>query len=97
VGIPQVVDALGVSRQSASWYVETMEAPGVLREITGRARKVTSPGPAESGGHAAPEDVTVTRDLYKAGKLVQIELLDHPVTGQRGFASLPERRIAFAD
>jgi Fic family protein len=38
LGIPQVAEALGVSHQSASRYVDTLEAAGVLREITGRAR-----------------------------------------------------------
>jgi Fic family protein len=38
LGIPQVAEALGVSHQSAGRYVETLEAEGVLREITGRAR-----------------------------------------------------------
>jgi Fic family protein len=38
LGIPQVAEALGVSHQSASRYVETLEAEGVLREITGQAR-----------------------------------------------------------
>jgi Fic family protein len=36
--IPQVAEALGVSHQSASRYVETLEAEGVLREITGQTR-----------------------------------------------------------
>lgn len=38
LGIPQVAEALGVSHQSASRYVETLETEGVLREITGQAR-----------------------------------------------------------
>jgi len=38
LGIPQVAEALGVSHQSASRYVETLEAEGVLREITGQVR-----------------------------------------------------------
>jgi Fic family protein len=38
LGIPQVAEALGVSHQSAGRYVDTLEAEGVLREITGRAR-----------------------------------------------------------
>jgi Fic family protein len=38
LGIPQVAETLGVSYQSAGRYVETLEAAGVLREITGRAR-----------------------------------------------------------
>jgi Fic family protein len=38
VSISQVAEALDVSHQSATRYVETLEAEGVLREITGRAR-----------------------------------------------------------
>jgi len=38
LGIPQVAEALGVSHQSASRYVKTLETEGVLREITGQAR-----------------------------------------------------------
>lgn len=36
--ISQVAEALDVSHQSATRYVETLEREGVLREITGRAR-----------------------------------------------------------
>ena len=38
LGIPQVAEALGVSHQSASRYVKTLETEGVLHEITGQAR-----------------------------------------------------------
>ena len=38
LGIPQVAEALGVSHQSASRYVEALETEGVLRETTGQAR-----------------------------------------------------------
>ena len=42
------------------------------------------------------EDVAVTRDLIGAGKLMDIELLDHLVIGQGGrFVSLRERRLGF--
>ena len=34
----EVAEALDVSHQSATRYVETLEREGVLREITGRAR-----------------------------------------------------------
>ena len=44
----------------------------------------------------SPEDVAVTRDLINAGKLMDIELLDHLVIGQGGrFASLKAKRLAF--
>ena len=44
----------------------------------------------------SPEDVSVTRDLAAAGKLMDIELLDHLVIGQGGrFASLKEKKLGF--
>lgn len=44
----------------------------------------------------SPEDVAVTRDLAAAGKLMDIELLDHLVIGQGGqFVSLKEKRLGF--
>ncbi len=43
-------------------------------------------------GDPAPsnEDVAVTRELVKAGKLMDIEVLDHIVVARNGFASLKE-------
>ena len=44
----------------------------------------------------SPEDVNVTRDLVAAGKLLDIELLDHLVIGEGGrFVSLKEKRLGF--
>ena len=43
----------------------------------------------------SPEHVTVTRGLYEAGKLVDIELLDHLVIGRQRFISLHERGLGF--
>ena len=41
----------------------------------------------------SPEDVAVTRDLAKAGKLLGIDLLDHIVIGGKSFVSLKERGL----
>ena len=44
----------------------------------------------------SPEDVSVTRQLVKAGKLLDIEVLDHVIVGQGGqFTSLKERGVGF--
>ncbi len=44
----------------------------------------------------SPEDISITRDLIAAGKLMDIELLDHLVIGQGGrFVSLKEKGLAF--
>ena len=41
----------------------------------------------------SPEDVSITRDLAKAGKLLGIDLLDHVVIGGDRFVSLKERGL----
>ena len=41
----------------------------------------------------SPEDVAVTKNLVKAAKLLDIELLDHVVIGGKRFVSLKERGL----
>ena len=41
----------------------------------------------------SPEDVSITRDLAAAGKLLDIELLDHIVIGNGRFVSLKEKGL----
>jgi DNA repair protein RadC len=43
----------------------------------------------------SPEDVRVTREIGKAGKLLSIELLDHVIIGRNRFVSLKERGLGF--
>lgn len=43
----------------------------------------------------SPEDVTVTRQLVKAGKLLDVDVPDHLVIGQGRWVSLRERRLGF--
>ena len=42
------------------------------------------------------DDIAVTADLVRAGDLLQIEILDHIVIGERGFVSMKERRLGFS-
>ena len=42
------------------------------------------------------EDVAVTRSIIIAGKLLDIEVLDHLVIGNQRFVSLKERGLAFS-
>lgn len=44
----------------------------------------------------SPEDIQVTRKLVEAGKLMDLEVLDHIVIGQQRFVSLKERGLGFA-
>jgi DNA repair protein RadC len=43
----------------------------------------------------SPDDVAVTRALVQAGKLLDVEVLDHLVIGQGKFVSLKERGLGF--
>jgi DNA repair protein RadC len=43
----------------------------------------------------SPEDVNVTRQIVQAGKLLDIELLDHVVIGRQKYVSLKERGLGF--
>lgn len=45
----------------------------------------------------SPDDVAVTRAVVAAGKLLDIEVLDHLVIGQGRFVSLKERGLGFGD
>ena len=44
----------------------------------------------------SPEDVMVTREIIAAGKLLDIDCLDHLVLGHGRFVSMRERGLAFA-
>ena len=44
----------------------------------------------------SPEDIQVTRKLVEAGKLMNLEVLDHIVIGHQRFVSLKERGLGFA-
>ena len=41
----------------------------------------------------SPEDIRVTRDLRRAGELLDIELLDHIIIGVQSFVSMKERGL----
>jgi DNA repair protein RadC len=43
----------------------------------------------------SPEDLTVTRQCAQAGKLLDVELLDHLIVGGGRYASLKERGLGF--
>lgn len=44
----------------------------------------------------SPEDVQVTRLIVEAGKLIQIDVLDHLIIGRQRFVSLKERGLGFS-
>jgi DNA repair protein RadC len=44
----------------------------------------------------SPEDVALTRAVVQAGKLLDIELLDHLVIGRGSYVSMKEKELGFA-
>lgn len=44
----------------------------------------------------SPDDVAVTRALVQAGKLVDVDVLDHLIIGQGKYVSMKERGLGFA-
>lgn len=43
----------------------------------------------------SPEDITVTRKIVEAGKLLDIAVLDHLIIGQGVYVSLKDKRLGF--
>lgn len=44
---------------------------------------------------ASPDDVNLTHDFVKAGRLLGVDVLDHLIIGKGRFVSLKEKRLAF--
>jgi DNA repair protein RadC len=43
----------------------------------------------------SPEDILITKQIVEAGKLLEVECLDHLVIGQGKYVSIRERRLGF--
>ncbi|MGQ9598586.1 MAG: RadC family protein [Anaerolineae bacterium] len=44
----------------------------------------------------SPEDIAITKQIVEAGKLVDIQVLDHVIIGRQRFVSLKERGLGFS-
>ncbi len=70
-------------------------------EVFREAVKVNAAGLIVAHNHPSgdpspsPEDVAVTRTLVEAGRLLDVEVLDHLVIGRQRFVSLKERGLGF--
>jgi len=50
----------------------------------------TLPDPSPS-----PQDISITREIIKTGKLIGVDVLDHLVVGQGRFVSLKRAGLGF--
>lgn len=53
------------------------------------------PAPTLRDPTPSPEDIALTRAIVQAGKLLDIDVLDHLVIGNQRFVSLKERGLGF--
>ena len=76
----------------SSAIVRTAEVlrPAVLEAVP---NIIVSHNHPSGAADPSPQDVAVTKDLAKAAKLLDIELLDHVVIGGKTFVSLKERGL----
>ena len=76
-------------------------APVYPREVVRRGLEVSAAAMILVHNHPSgdptpsPEDVRVTEQIIEAGKLIDIEVLDHLVIGHNRYVSLKERGLAF--
>lgn len=54
------------------------------------------PAPTLRDATPSPDDVAVTRALIQAGKLLDIQVLDHIVVGHGQWSSLKEKGLGFS-
>ena len=43
----------------------------------------------------SPEDIKATQEIVKAGKMLDIEVLDHLIIGRHGYLSLKSQGLGF--
>ena len=80
-----------------SLHASLVRAAEVFREPIRRNCRAILVAHNHPSGDPAPsaEDVRVTRRLVEAGRILDVELLDHVVIGDGGWVSLRERGLGF--
>lgn len=64
--------------------------------VVGAASIVVSHNHPSGDPTPSPEDVALTRSIVEAGRLLDIDLLDHIVLGNNAFVSLREKGLGFS-
>jgi len=97
-----ILDTRNRIKQLVKLYSGTVNQSNVrLAEIFRHAIIETSPAIIISHNHPSgdptpsPDDVAITRAVIEAGRLLDIQVLDHLVIGDSRFVSLKERKLGF--
>ena len=85
-----------------SLYIGTVDSSNVrVSEVLRPAIRENSPSIIIVHNHPSgdptpsPEDILITRQVREAGEMMDIELLDHIIIGDKSFLSLKEKRLGF--
>jgi DNA repair protein RadC len=92
----RVLDIVGVTQgsvNSAHMRVGEIFTPAVRRNA---AAIIVAHNHPSGDPTPSPDDVAITRAIVQAGKLLDIDVLDHVVIGQGRFVSLKERGLGFS-
>ncbi len=91
--------ALGVTTvYQGSLHTTVLRIADVFREAVrhnGAAIVVAHNHPSGGMPMPSPEDIVVTRELVKAGHLLDIQLMDHIVVGNGQYVSMKDRGLGF--
>ncbi len=85
------------TKREKQWLIATVFSRFHLPGNPARLRRHISIDPLTAPWilHINIEDLAVSRNIIAAGKLLDIEVLDHLVIGQQRYVSLKERGLAF--
>ena len=73
-------------------YVREILKPALVHNAT---RLVLIHNHPSGDPSPSPEDVQVTERIVQAGKMLDIDVLDHLIIGKQRFVSLKERQLGF--
>ncbi len=71
------------------------DAASVLMGVMGLWDQIVAHNHPSTDPSPSPEDVALTQQIASAGKLMDIEVLDHLVIAQSRYVSLKERGLGF--
>ncbi|MFC1996634.1 RadC family protein [Chloroflexota bacterium] len=97
-----LLDTRNKIKQLVKLYSGTVNQSNVrLAEVFRHAIIETAPAIIIAHNHPSgdpnpsPDDIAITRSIVEAGKLLDIDVLDHLIIGANCFASLKERGLGF--
>lgn len=89
--------------QTVTIYIGSVNSAAIrVGEVFKEAIRRNSPALILAHNHPSgdctpsPEDILVTRQIFEAGKLMDIDILDHLIIGKGVFCSMRERGLGFS-